>query len=127
MNARTLSLAAVIVIRPEQVAVFEEVARTRFFAALRDHAQFYFAKARELDAPELDALLHDAVTRAGEYGIVGKREVTLWLNLVFFFGRDFDTEQPWAVAALHDARAKSPRIRMSRLYRTAVKQQGAAS
>ena len=115
-------------IRAAQLAALQAAARRRFLLELRLHARRYFAEARALDDEALDRRSTVAIERAAVYGITGEREISLWLNLAFTFGDAFDADprHPWAAAALHDPSAPGPRIRMSRLYRTAMQHAGDA-
>ena len=94
-----------LTLRPEQMEAFERSSMNSFVDELAEH----FRQA----LPEHHAVLgHDGtreticygIARARAYGITSVRGVTIYIRLMFLFGRDYDTnpELPWAGAALGD-------------------------
>jgi hypothetical protein len=66
------------------------------------------------------------IARSSHYGIVNERDVCKYIDLMFAFGREFDTDEdlPWASRILKD---KDPRyhggtLKIERLYETALTQ-----
>lgn len=95
-----------LVIRKEQMKVFQVGALRRFEDEMVLHAQEF--------APELGKVLGDqqvrlvvraATVRADGYGFTNRGSLRLFIELVFLFGSAFDTDPqyPWASAILRDS------------------------
>jgi len=57
-----------------------------------------------LGETEVRNIVHYGIERARFYGIVIERDVSKYINLMFLFGRDFDTDPafPWAAKILNE-------------------------
>ncbi|KYF80871.1 hypothetical protein BE20_00840 [Sorangium cellulosum] len=68
------------------------------------------------------ALVKLGVTRAAAYGIVSERGVCIYVDVMFAFGRDFDSDPrcAWAIDVLRDPQYKDPETRAFRLYEAAM-------
>lgn len=115
-------------IRRSQQEVFREAERADFERRARVHLRRFFP---DLCAPladtELQVIIRRGIDRAGSYGVVGERDVTLYLNLILTLGHDFDRDPtlPWARAILVDPELPEPERRMRRLYRAATEREEA--
>lgn len=85
---------------------------TRALAHLR---RFFPAQCDALGEAKTRELLALGVARATRHGFVTEVEVCKYLNLMFSFGRDFDTQQIWARTLLRASRPGED-ARMERLY-----------
>ena len=93
--------AAGLSLRREQVDALRGRARADFEARMQQHLRRHFPRQCEaLDADELRAVFEHGQARARRYGLQTEAEQAKYLSLMFAFGRDFDVEQPWAVAVL---------------------------
>lgn len=112
-----------IVINPEQQAALNALSRENFIERVTGHLQRFFPQHCAALGPDgvREAIDH-GIDRAGGYGIVGERDVVLYLDLMFAFGRDFDTDPnlPWAAAILTDERIPAPKQRINRLHAAAL-------
>lgn len=61
------------------------------------------------------------ISQAATYGIVAERGVCIFIDAMFAFGRNFDTdpEVPWARAVLTDKKIKTPVARADKLFNAA--------
>jgi hypothetical protein len=108
-----------LTIRREQLAVFEAAIIDKFLAKLEQHVRTFFPEqCKSIDSPAIRRVCEHGRTRAASYGIVSEQDVCKYINLMFTFGRDFDTdpEWPWAAQILTDRTVAGPTLRMNRLY-----------
>lgn len=79
--------------------------------------KFFPAYTEPLGDDAVRRLIRYGVERAAKYGIVAERDVCLYIDAMFAYGRDFDEDPsvPWAAAILKDPSMQSPKYRMSRL------------
>lgn len=110
-----------VVIRREQFEAFGSVHRQRFENWMARHIEQCF--------PQTFATLGDAAVRnairlgvrkAESYGITGQRDTCLFIDVMFAFGRDFDSDRgfPWASETL---RSKAhPTDRIDRLHASSM-------
>ena len=82
---------------------------TRALAHLR---RFFPQQCQQLGEAGTREMLELGVARARRHGFVTELEVCKYLNLMFSFGRDFDTEQVWARRLLGGGQGDQ----MERLY-----------
>jgi hypothetical protein len=68
-------------------------------------------------------LIRHGVARAERYGLVGRRDLFLYLDLMMALGRDFDTspEMPWIEEALTDPDLPGPSERLAALYDAVIR------
>jgi hypothetical protein len=108
----------VLLIRDDQLSSLRRVRQKEYERRLAAHLKKYFPDtcAKLGDKGLLDALRH-GVQRAKTYGIQAERDVVKFLNLMFVFGRDFDTDPrfPWAASMLHSA-DYGPTLRINQVY-----------
>lgn len=93
-----------LVIRNVQMAAFARPARERFIRkSIRDVAELFPEHPVCRDEAALREWIEHGIAAAARYGIQGEREVSLFLFLIFEFGRDFDRqpEREWMRALLN--------------------------
>ena len=88
-----------------------------------EHLRKFFSDECELLGEDgTRQTIHYAIERAGEYGIVSERDVCIYTDVMFAFGRDFDKDPklPWAAQILNDESLKdSPSEKVDKLYEAA--------
>lgn len=92
-----------MVIRDEQMRVFERAAEREFENRMIERIHKYFPKhGKMLDAAQLRALVTLALERARGYGLTTERNVALYLDVVCLLGSAFDgdPQMPWAAEIL---------------------------
>ena len=112
-----------ITITAEQMAALNALSRKQFITRATVHLQRFFPQhCATLGPAGVHAAIDYGIDRADGYGIVGERDVALYLDLMFAFGRDFDTDPalPWAAAILTDPRIPAPKQRINRLHDAAL-------
>ena len=109
-----------MVIRNAQMQALDAGVLRALEDRLMEHARTYFPNA----CARLDGGLREtvaaAIASARAYGFDGQREICKYLNLQFFFGRNFDRDPAcsWARPLLHGRLPGVPK--MERLYRLAL-------
>lgn len=107
-------------LREAQLEAFTLRARGGFEARALVHLRRFFpAQCEALGEAETREVLALGVARAASYGFVTEVEVCKYLNLMFSFGREFDTQQGWARTLLR-ASSRGDEARMERLYALAL-------
>jgi len=92
-----------LVIRREQLAVFQIAQRQQFEDSMTAHLAIRFAgRAVAPDKDGLRTLVRDGIRLAGEYGVVAPYDVQRFLELRVEYGPDFHTT-PWAARILKDS------------------------
>jgi len=113
----------VLYIRSSQIKTFREQLRRRFEERMVRHLHTYFPEqcAALGDEGTREAIGH-GIDRAQAHGIVTERDVCRYLNVMFTFGRDFDSDPrcPWAARILDDTARPHPSERMDALYDEAI-------
>lgn len=119
-----------ITINPDQQAALNALSRENFVERVTTHLQRFFPQhCAALGPAGVREAIDRGIVRAGHYGIVGERDVVLYLDLMFAFGPDFDTDPnlPWAAAILTDERVPAPKQRINRLHDAALAHTAEAS
>ena len=110
-------------IRKEQNDELAKVGLKRFEDDMVIHLGKFFAEECELLGENgTRQTIHYALERAGEHGIVSERDVCIYTDVMFAFGRDFDSDPklPWAAQILKNESLKaSPSEKVDKLYETA--------
>lgn len=88
-----------MVIRPEQLAVLAESTLVR--QILEHLAEFFPDHCATLRPPTLRAHVEKAIARARSHGLTDGPHLCTFVDLVFLFGHEFDT-QSWAARILGD-------------------------
>ena len=111
----------VLVIRKEQIAVFQDYAAKEFENHMVTHVKQYFPDVCALLGQEKvrEAIAY-GLNRAETYGMTLEYDVSRYINLMFTFGRDYDMDPtlPWAAKILGDNRLSGP-AKMDELYEEA--------
>lgn len=92
-----------LTIRKEQMGVFETLFQERFRENLRLHLRGELAEeTKGITDAELGRLIQVGIERARGYEITTERDITLFVDLMFLKGRDFDRDPtlPWVRTTL---------------------------
>ena len=110
-----------LIIREEQLRVLSEYARADLQARMLAHLlRFFPDHCKALGEVKTLALLAHGIERARRYNFDTEAEICKYLNLMFSFGRDFDTEQDWAARVLSGRERSGQGSRIDRLYSLAL-------
>ena len=93
-----------LILRREQIQAFEDFLLKQFEDRTLAHLREFFPdQCNALDEPQLREGIRSGIRRAEGYGFSSKRDLCKYLNLMFTFGRVFDTdpELPWAAKILN--------------------------
>jgi hypothetical protein len=111
-------------IRKEQNDELAKAALKRFEDSMVVHLNKFFPEECELlGADGTRQAIRYAVERAAGYDIVSERDVCVYADVMFAFGRDFDHSRnvPWAGQILNDKSLKDkPYEKADKLYDTAL-------
>ncbi len=108
-------------LRPEQIAAIQPAVLDSFDARVAEHLQQFFPEQCQVLGTEgLKEAIEFGIQRASAYEIVLERDVCVFLDLMFTFGVNFDSEVPWAAAILNDPAAPEPSAKVERLYQAAA-------
>jgi hypothetical protein len=113
-----------LVIRRAQMEVFEAAARELFVRRMVAHAWKHFeAQCRSLGDERVAEAVSLGLERARRYGFQSRQAIGNYLNLMFTFGRDFDTDPAcrWAYGWLNAE--GPPEQRMAALYALAIERE----
>jgi len=109
----------VLKLRRDQMAAFEERALAQFEPRMLAHLRRCFPRQCEaLGDSNVREAIRYGIERAGSYDIVAERDVCMYIELMFIFGRDFDTDKrfPWASEILNDDLTPDPSVKVRHLY-----------
>jgi hypothetical protein len=112
-----------LIIRKEQEKAFAKIAVMRFEENMVIHLnQFFPEECEALGREGTGEAIHHALERAGHYGIVSERDICLYMDVMFAFGRDFDEhpDLPWAKEILNDEALSRPLERIDKLVDVAM-------
>ncbi len=118
-DTATLSAAPLSHIRPEQYGALDELAISDFEARVTAHIQEFFPQqCEELGPKGTHEFIRYGIAKAASYEITDETEVCQYIDLMFGFGEDFDSdpEQAWAAQVLNSPQVP-PLERMSTLLR----------
>lgn len=108
-----------LVIRKEQMAVFEAHLSQRFRQQARQHVKDEFpTQTKTLTDPAIDKAIADGMERARLYEVTAERDILLFVDLNFSFGPNFenDRKMAWAKKILLDKSMEGP-AKMEAIYR----------
>jgi hypothetical protein len=112
-------------VRPEQMKVLNEHMLRKFEDRMVAHLnQFFAEQCKKLGEDGTRKAIRDAMERAAGYEIVSERDVCIYIDIMFEFGRDFDKDPklPWANKILNDKALKGEQTeKVDRLYDAAMK------
>jgi hypothetical protein len=109
----------IVIIRPEQMAVFELVKLPDFENYMVAHLMdFTLLHSRAIGEEGIRAIIRSGVERSKTYGLTRKGPVRLFIEMVFLLGVDFDTDPqfPWIRTTLEDPRAGDENSRADLLH-----------
>jgi len=112
-----------LVIRRQQMNILSWKIRMAFEDRMVLHLKEFFPdQCRMLGEKDTRAAIRNGMERAETYGLGTESDLAKYLNVMFTFGRDFDTdpELPWASAILNARDGSAPSERLARLYKVAV-------
>lgn len=107
-----------MMIRDEQLVALRGVRQKEYERRLASHLRKYFSETcAALGERGLGDAVRYGIQRARSYGIQAERDVAKYLNLMFVFGRDFDTDPcfPWAASMLRST-DYGPTLRINQVY-----------
>ena len=80
-------------IRPTQMIVFEKASLRRFEDEMVVHSKEFTPRLYEvLGEEQLRVALRQAMKRADTYGFTNRGPIRLYIELMFLYGSDFDTD-----------------------------------
>lgn len=94
-----------LILRDEQMAVFDTYMLKQFENMMVGHLNQYFPEScRDMGDKKVREMIQYGVERARLYGIHIENDVSRYINLMFSFGREFDTDPncAWAQNILDD-------------------------
>jgi len=101
-----------------QLSAFSAAKEDDFVARMKKHfAKHFPTEPVSSDLRDAEAIIRRAIVSAKAYGVVGERDLCLYIGLFFIFGHDFKERQEtaWVHRILaHDA--VSPSLRLDRVY-----------
>lgn len=112
-----------LIIRNEQLAEFTSEALGRFERQLAEHAQTFAPQhAKVLGETGTLAVVRLAISRGRHYGFTGQGPLQLFLELMFLFGSEFDTDiqYPWAGRILNPSAPGGQMDKADRLHAAAA-------
>lgn len=115
-----------LTIRREQLTVFGPLGKKAFEDRMLEHLDKFFPdQCKALGEPKLHETIQYGTQRAASYRIVSERDVCKYIDLMIFYGRDFDkdTNFPWAQTILQNKNIRNPSAKIERLYKAAEKQE----
>ncbi|MGC0772184.1 MAG: hypothetical protein WB543_04565 [Candidatus Acidiferrum sp.] len=115
-----------LTIRKEQMAVFGPLGKKAFEDRMIAHIKKVFPdQSQALDEPKLRETVLYGTQRAAAYRIITERDVCKYIDLMIFYGRDFDKDPKlgWAQFILQNQTIRNPSSKIERLYKAAKKQE----
>jgi len=112
-----------LVIRDQQMKAFESVARRNFQREMIRHiSQFAPGQFEILGEKVIEGIIDTGIDRAGRYGLTNRGPVRFYIELMFMFGSDFDTDPqyPWVAGILDGHEIDDQMTRAERLYDKAM-------
>lgn len=111
-----------MIIRQEQMLTLSEASRSEFADRVAEHLQRCFpVDCEALGQKGLHEVIRYGVERAASHGIDLQRDVCKYIDLMFAFGRDFDTF-PWAFRILREDTLRDSTVKLERLFSEARRQ-----
>jgi hypothetical protein len=108
-----------LTLRPEHVAAFEQDALRRYEDEMVGHLKGFAGKLCEIRGePCVRQVIRLGIQRAAQYGFTHRGPVRFFIELMFSFGCDFDTDPqyPWIQGTLRDPELADQTLRAEELY-----------
>ncbi|HEX5432464.1 MAG TPA: hypothetical protein VFW83_10890 [Bryobacteraceae bacterium] len=108
---------AMLTIRPEQMRILNRAFEAAFRENVREYLQTYYASRCQAMGPEgLDSFIEKGIARAARYGIEIEADIFDFIEILFEYGLEFETQPAlsWAAEILNDG-ASSGSARVDRL------------
>jgi hypothetical protein len=110
-----------LTISEQTMAAFSDISVKRYEDKMIVHLSKLFAERfQELTEPLARRVVRCGIARAERYGFVQEDNVCSYIDMMFAYGRDFDTLSPWARQILVDPRISDPLVRAGHLYSAAI-------
>jgi hypothetical protein len=106
-------------IRREQMAILEQAALKRFEDEMAVHLRKFAPKHSQVIGEDaVRRVVRIGIERAARYGLTNRGPVRFYLELIFMFGSEFDTDPllAWAGGCLRDPSVDDQMERADRLY-----------
>jgi len=106
-------------IRKGQITVFEKNAYTCFEDDMVEHLRSFAGKHCEvIGEKKVRETIQSGIERAKKYDLTNRGPVRFFIEMMFMFGSEFDTDPqyPWAVDILNDDTIPGQMFRAERLY-----------
>lgn len=113
-----------LTIRKEQLAVFGPIGKKAFEDRMIEHLNRFFPdQCKSFGEPKVRETIQYGTQRAASYHIISERDVCKYIDLMVFYGRDFDKDPdlPWAQSILQNQNIRNPTSKIERLYKAAEK------
>jgi hypothetical protein len=112
-----------LIIRQEQMAVFEQAVVKNFASRVQEHLQKFFPEhCKALGEEGTRAVIRLGLERAEHYQLVSERDVYLYFSLMFLLGSHFDEDPqfPWVEELLKDQAPETALVRVAPIYDQAM-------
>lgn len=110
-----------LTIRPQQLNTFQQAALKNFEDEMVDHLRRFAPRLCEAAGEQgVRSAIQMGVERAARYGLDQRGPVTFYLEMMFSFGAEFDTDPqyPWAAQALAGMWIGGQDARVNALYKS---------
>jgi hypothetical protein len=117
-----------VLIRSAQMAAFSESAIAAFENRLALHLHKCFPAECEAGGEQkVRETIRYGIERAATYGITAHRDVCKYIDLMFVYGRDFDTDPrlAWPSAVLSHRAMRTPTLKLETLYEAGIQHEQA--
>ena len=111
-----------MVIRQQQMETFSNASQVSFEDRMEAHlGRCSPEECRKLGAEGVRGVIRHGIHRARVHGIILERDVCKYIDVMFAFGPDFDSDPklPWASAILSDDSINDATNRTEHLFETA--------
>jgi hypothetical protein len=113
-----------LIIRKEQMKAFEDVSEQNFENELIKHISDYFPIHWRMAGEEaLRRVVRLGIVQAKQYGVLGEREIYLYVSLMLYLGSHFHTDPliPWTARYLTDKAATNSFQRIEKTFDRAMR------
>src|SRR4029450_5072165 len=106
-------------IRSEQMTAFEQAALIAFEDEMVEHLKNFSPQHCEvMGESRVRSVIQLGMARARTYGFTNRGPARFYLEMMFMFGTDFDSDPllPWVLTILNDPATPDQMVRADRLY-----------